>query len=76
MKRTTIFADDEIFLDLKRIAQEEGKTVSEIIRQALQKYIHEKYTTKKAISLIGIGRSGRRDISERCEQLLWKGQSK
>jgi len=76
MKRTTIFADDEVFVSLKRIAQEEGKTLSEIIRQALEKFIDEKYTAKRSISFIGVGRSGHKDISEKCEQLLWKGQSK
>ena len=76
MKRTTIFADDEVFLSLKRIAEEEGKTVSAVIRQVLQKFIKEKYAAKRNISFIGIGQSGRKDISEKCEQLLWKGQNR
>jgi len=58
MKRTTIFADHEVFISLKRIAKEEGKTRREIIRQALQKFIDERYTAWRSISFIGVGRSG------------------
>lgn len=72
MKRTTIFTEEDVFANIKRIAQEEGRTISEVIRQALEKFINDKYTTKKNISFIGIGKSGRNDISEKHEELLWK----
>jgi len=72
MKRTTIFVDDEVFVSLKRIAKEEGKTRWEIIRQALQKFIDERYTARRSISFIGVGRSGHKDISERSERLFWR----
>ena len=72
MKRTTIFADEKLLNDLKHIAEEEGISASEGIRQALEKYVAQRQKLGKNLSFIGIGRSGRKDISERCEDLLWK----
>lgn len=41
MKRTTIVADEETIYKIKRIAKAEGKSASEIIREALVEYIVE-----------------------------------
>lgn len=71
MKRTTIFADEELLNGLKHIADEEGISVAEAIRQALDRFVAQRQKPRKKISFIGIGRSGRKDISERCEELLW-----
>ncbi|NCO68723.1 MAG: DNA-binding protein [Nitrospirae bacterium CG_4_9_14_3_um_filter_41_27] len=72
MKRTTIFADDNLINEIKEISKEENRSVAEIIREAMQGYIKQKRYKKKGISFIGIGSSGRRDIAERHEELLWK----
>ena len=71
MKRTTIFADEKLLNDLKRIADEEGISTAEGIRQALEKFIAQRQKSRRKLSIVGIGRSGRKDISERCEELLW-----
>jgi hypothetical protein len=70
MKRTTIFADEELLNGLKRIADEEGITVAEATRQALDRFVTQRRKPKK-LSFLGIGRSGRKDISGRSEELLW-----
>ena len=71
MKRTTIFADENVLSALKHIADEEGVSIAETIRQALNRFVAQRQKGKKPLSLLGIGRSGRRDVSERCEELLW-----
>lgn len=71
MKRTTIFVGEELLNSLKHIANEEGISVAEAIRQALYRFVEQRQRPRKRLSIIGIGRSGRKDISERCEELLW-----
>ncbi|MGQ9778120.1 MAG: ribbon-helix-helix domain-containing protein [Thermodesulfobacteriota bacterium] len=71
MKRTTIFVGEELLNSLKHIANEEGISVAEAIRQALYRFVAQRQRPRKRLSIIGIGRSGRKDISERCEELLW-----
>jgi metal-responsive CopG/Arc/MetJ family transcriptional regulator len=71
MRRTTIFADDNLINEIKEISKEENRSVADILREAMQDYIKQKRHKKKRISFIGIGSSGRRDIAERHEELLW-----
>jgi len=71
VKRTTIFADEELLSGLKHIADEEGISVAEAIRQALDRFVAQRQKSRKRLSFIGTGRSGRKDVSERCEELLW-----
>jgi metal-responsive CopG/Arc/MetJ family transcriptional regulator len=73
MKRTTIFADDDVLSKLRGIAQREHTTLSEVIRTALQQYVSRRRPRRAAYSLIGIGRSGRKDVAEHAEELLGKG---
>ena len=72
MKRTTIFADEEMLTSLREIAQQEGLSVAELVRQALDRFIAERQGGKRLPSFLGIGASGRRDIAERSEELLWQ----
>ncbi len=72
MKRTTIFADDSLMDEIKEISKEENRSVAEIVREAMQNYIKQKRHGKKRLSFIGIGDSGRKDIAEKHEELLWK----
>jgi metal-responsive CopG/Arc/MetJ family transcriptional regulator len=70
MKRSTIFIDEELEEDIKHVAKIKGKKVSQVIREALKEYI-EKNRRKKKLSFIGIGKSGRKDVSETYEERLW-----
>ena len=77
MKRTTIFADETTLETLKYIAKEEGISIAEVIREAMSKFIAQRQGERKKLSILGIGQSGRKDIAERCEELLWiKAKSK
>ena len=57
---------------LKEIARMEGVSIAEVIRQALNRFIADRQRTKRLPSILGIGQSGRKDIAERFEELLWK----
>jgi len=72
MKRTTFFADEQHMDELKEIAREERKTLASVVREATALYVREKRTKKRKLSIVGIGSSGRADVAERHEELLWK----
>lgn len=72
MKRTTIFADDDLLAALKRIAREDGTSVADLIRRALEAFLAERKQPNRLPRIVGVGRSGRKDVSERHEELLWR----
>jgi predicted NBD/HSP70 family sugar kinase len=73
MKRTTFFADEQHMEELKEIAREERKTLAAVVREATALYVREKRKKKKRkLSIVGIGSSGRGDVAEKHEELLWK----
>ncbi|HEY7602353.1 MAG TPA: ribbon-helix-helix protein, CopG family [Methylomirabilota bacterium] len=73
MRRTTIFADEDVLRRLREIAKRENLTLSDVIRAALDRYVSRHGPKRPRLSLIGIGRSGRRDVAEHAEDLLRKG---
>ncbi len=73
MKRTTVFADEDLLRKLRQIAQQDNITVSDAIRRALELYVARRQPKRARLSLIGIGRSGRKDVAEHAEALLDKG---
>lgn len=72
MKRTTILADEDLLPEIQEIAAEEKKSMAKVMREAMKSYIRKKRPGKKKPSFVGIARSGRKDIAERHEDLLWK----
>ena len=70
MKRTTISAEEDLIKRIKNIANEENRSVTEVLIEALENYTKQKTVTKKRLSFIGIGNSGRKDIAENHEELL------
>ncbi|MEW5745148.1 MAG: ribbon-helix-helix protein, CopG family [Nitrospirota bacterium] len=75
MKRTTIFAEDDLLREIKEISKDEDRSVAEVIREAMVVYVAQKRRKARKLSFIGIGDSGRRSVSERHEELLWKKDS-
>ncbi len=72
MKRTTIFADESMLDALKEIARREDVSIAEVIRQALNRYIADRQSNERLPLILGIGQSGRKDVAERFEELLWR----
>jgi hypothetical protein len=72
MKRTTFFADEQLMNELKEIAREERKTLASVVREATALYVREKRKKKRKLSIVGIGSSGRSDVADKHEELLWE----
>ena len=72
MRRTTIFADDDLLDEMKSLSVEENRSVAEIVREAMEEYVKRKRKAVRKFSFLGIGNSGRRDVAEGHERLLWK----
>lgn len=76
MKRTTIFAEDALINEMKDLAREENRSVAEMVREAMVEYVRQKRQKKKKLSFIGVGSSGRSDVSKKHEELLWRKSTK
>ena len=68
-------ADEGTLLELKAIAQRQGKSASQVIREALAEYVvtHRAEGRHKnpLLALVGLGESdGETDVSERAEEIL------
>lgn len=71
MKRTTLFAEEELLNEIQYLAEIQEKSAAEIMRQALKNYIEENRLKRPGFSFMGIGRSARKDLAEKHEELLW-----
>ena len=76
MKRTTIFADDAMLLDLKRVSEHEKKSLAQVMREALAAHMMNKSESQTFLSFAGKYESGRNDIAANHERLLWNTQQK
>lgn len=65
MGRTTITADDELLARLRDIAHREGVSLSQVIREGLEWRADQ---SRPRLSCIGVGDSGRRNVSETSER--------
>jgi hypothetical protein len=73
MKRTTVFAHEDVLRKLREIAKRQNSSVAEVTRKALVEYVSRRRVKRSRLSLVGVGRSGRKDVAERSEELLGKG---
>jgi hypothetical protein len=71
MKRTTIFVPEPLERDLQLYARREKKPMAWVVREALAEYLVAHRPRPVLPSFVGAGRSGRSDIAERHEDLLW-----
>lgn len=71
MKRTTIFANEDLMYEIEQLSRKKKVSAASLIREALEAYVR-KESAHKGFSFVGIGKSGRRDVSERADELLWK----
>ena len=69
MKQTIIYLPEEIEANLQQLASENGKSISELIQEVINIYLSQ--TTKKLPKSIGMGASGRSDLSSKVDELLW-----
>jgi predicted DNA-binding protein len=67
MKRTTIKLPDDLDSRLRYEARRRGTTISEVTREAISEHLGG---PKRQLLAAAAGRSGRRDVSERIEEIL------
>lgn len=69
MKQTIIYLPEETETNLQELANETGKSVSDLIQEVISNYLIQK--PQKLPKSLGMGASGRKDLSSKAEQLLW-----
>jgi hypothetical protein len=73
MLRTTVFLDEGLLRRVRQFARREGKSFAAVVREALAAYISgETRQTTRLPSVAGRFASGRSDVSERVDELLWQ----
>lgn len=68
MKRTTVKLSDELDSLLRHEAARNGKTISELTREAIE--AHLGHSKRREFLSAGAGKSGKGDISDRIEEIL------
>ncbi|GEM_PF-2505703 len=69
VEKTTVYLVSSDYRRLKALARSEGRSAADLVREAVALYVARKGTGARPAS-VGIGRSGRGDLSERTEDLL------
>jgi predicted transcriptional regulator len=73
MKRTTIFIDEALERDLRALARRRGRPVAGMVREAIATYVSAAQEEGARLPrFAAVGRSGRRDVAERHESLLFQ----
>jgi len=67
--KTTVYLDSADYRRLKALARARGRTAADLVREAVAEYARNAVAPARPVS-VGIGRSGRADLSERAEDLL------
>ena len=70
MRRTTVKLPDDLDAKLRHEAQAQGKTISELTREAIEAHLDHKTGSRRRLMAGGVGHSGHPDISERIEEIL------
>lgn len=72
MRRTTVFLDDKLQQQLRRLAGRRGTSFAQVVREALAEYVVRPAGSTAMPTVAGRFASGSSDTSERVDQLLWK----
>ena len=67
--KTTVYLDGHDYQKLKGLAQSQGRSAADLIREAVAEYAQRRTSHLRPKS-IGTGRSGRGDLADRSEELL------
>ena len=68
MVKTTVYLDTDVVLSLRRMAESQGRSQAELIRDALQTYTQK--TKRPKLPGIGEFDSGHTDTSSRADEIL------
>ena len=76
MKTITIHAEDEIIKSLGKIAKKKFTTTEALVKEALLSYLELHIPKSKKYTFIGIGHSGKGNISTQVETALKKAANR
>ncbi len=72
MQRTSLFLDAKILQELRRAADRRHVSVASLVREALARYLAEPAVAARLPSVTGRFASGKKNTSERTDELLWR----
>lgn len=67
--KTTVYLATVDYRRLQALARAQGRSAAQLVREAVAQYAARAVAPSRPSS-VGIGRSGRRNLSERAEELL------
>lgn len=75
MKRTTIMVEEELLYEIKQLAQQQDKSASSVIREALAAYVTEQHNLappeNPLLGILGLGASDETiDLSDGGDEAL------
>lgn len=76
MKRTTVFADEDVLLELKQLARQQGRPVSDLMREALEQYVGSRRGDRPRLPFKAIGSSGLGDLASRADEYIAQGMTR
>ena len=71
MKRTTLFLDDTMLNGLKRVSEQERKSLAQVMREAFAAHLACKLSRGSRFSFAGKFDSRRKYVAGKHEELLW-----
>ena len=69
-KRIQVYLDPEMHRRLKERAKEEGISLAELIRRMARDYLRKKASPRDYLAIVGLGESGKTNISEKHDAYL------
>jgi predicted transcriptional regulator len=67
-----IQVEEDLATSLQRVADEKATTVEVLANEALKSYLRTQATQRRSYSFIGIGHSGKGNLSTQAEEILQK----
>jgi predicted transcriptional regulator len=73
MKRTTVFMEPQLERELQALARRDGRPMAALVREAVAQYVAAARPSRSAgPGFVAVGRSGRSDVAEKHEELLFE----
>lgn len=67
--KTTVYLTEADYRRLKQLARRQGVPAAKLVREAVAEYV-TRHAKRQLPRSLGLGRSGRGDLSERVDELL------
>ncbi|OGF57507.1 MAG: hypothetical protein A2Z21_08975 [Candidatus Fraserbacteria bacterium RBG_16_55_9] len=68
--RTQVYLTQEQHTSLKEEARKQGVSLAEFLRCVVDEYLHQAKPKEEFMQIVALGRSGRRDVSEKHDKYV------